>query len=1063
LHPCLETDESLDPKRYRVPLFCLVVWALHATQVFALDPARGLTQYVHDTWSVQDGLPQNAAYTVAQDGEGYLWVAQRQGLVRFDGHTFTPFPFGVSSRRETPAIHALHASGKGLWVGTGSPGVVYRIEKGRIAREQALPGDAPPQVQALREDRAGTLWIGTYNGLFALRGDAITDETDRLSLPSRDVGAILESHRGALWIGTAKGLTRVEGGTSTTYSVAEGLGGSHVGALLEDHHGTLWIGGHESDLTRLAEGAFTVFKVKEGPMPATIHALAEDGDGNVWVGTRRGLVRFRDGRFVSRPAPPGLARDHVRGLCVDREGSLWVATEERRPLHRLRDSPVVMYGAVEGVPSERVRSLVVDSADAFWMGTEDGLFRWDERGGTTFRDVRQDCHFEPRITSVLRHSRGDLWFAGAGRVFRLRPGRREPEAVDLRPHLGCHVMGSMVEDARGAVWVASRGSGLFKLEGGKLAARYTRRDGLPDDILFSLHSSRDGTLWAGATTGLARRVGDRWERVLPQNRGRALAFHEDADGTFWVGYNSKGLWRLRGGRWTRYGVEEGLPSHSVFGLMEDGAERLWILCEKGIYRVAKSDLDRIAESGGRIAAPRLFGETDGLPLPSDGIRHPGTARTSDGRLWFATSAGLAMLDPKRLRASRVPPAVRVERVVRNGQSVDVRQNGDFPAGAANYEFAYSSLLTAGPIRFRYKLDGFDPDWTEAGTRRVAYYTQLPPGQYTFRVTAGNDNGVWNDEHSTFKFRQRPFFHQTRWFYAASALGLVLAGAGTGLLRHRRQAREQRRLERLVDARTQDLRDANQKLDHANRELADTNNSLERRIAEGIAALREAERMGAYGQMVAAVAHEVRHPIFALQAAAYVIRDLMADRADLRSPLRTLQTQTERLDVLMKTLVDFAKPDALHLAPANVADVVDEALEMFFAERKGGPPVKVQLPELLPAVYVDRFRVGQAILNLLHNATQHARGLTAITVTARVIPGPGAPVVRVSVSDDGAGIPPAELPRIFDPFVTGGSGAGLGLAIVQRIARAHAGEVRVESEPGVGTAFHLDFPLNSPYS
>ena len=1043
----------------RVLSLCLLA-GLGAARASALDPGRGLTQYVHDVWGVQHGLPHTAARALAQDREGYLWVGTPHGLVRFDGEAFRVVDLGRRPRRAQ--IFALHAGGEGLWVGTSSPAEVYRILDANVVGHHALPGAESADVQALAEAPEGTLWIGTSRGLWRLQGGVLTDETARLPSGSTDVQALRASRaRGGLWIGTARGLIHLDGARAVRYTRRDGMGGNDVRALFEGDDGVLWMGGMTAGLTRLEGGAFTTVPITAGTVPASVQTIVADGEGNLWVGTRRGLVRYRpaSAEMTSHPAPPGLLRDHVMALVFDREGSLWIATEEQSALHRLRDSPVVRYGAGEGLPSERIRAVRFDAAGRAWLGTDDGLFRWHEREGVSARLVVRDCASETRVTSVLEDSRGTLWFSGSGRVFRLPHGAARAEPVAI-PGLSCYLSGTMIEGPPGTIWIANRGSGLFALENGRVT-RYTTADGLPSQKIYTLHRARDGTLWAGANVGMAARRDGKWTVVEPEGQplqDNVYAFHEDED-SLWVGTDQHGLLRLRAGAWTRYTQAHGLPSNSVYAFEEDLEGRLWVMCEKGLYGVDKRELSTSAP-GRRLSSVRLFTETDGLSLVSEGLRHPGSGRTPDGRLWFATQGGLAMMDPRRLRKKAAPPAVRVERVVRNGQAADSHLPGDFPAGTASYEFIYTSLLTPGPIRYRYRLAGYEEGWNEAGSRRVAYYTGLPPGRYTFEVVAGNDD-QWSPAGARYEFRQRPFVYQTWWFYLSSALALVLAGASVTFARQRRALAEQRRLGHLVEERTQELTEATRQLDVANRGLAEANAGLERRVAEGIAALREAERMAAYGQMVAAVAHEVRHPIFALQASAYVLGDRLRGDAAVESHVRTLESQTRRLDALMKDLLEFAKPHALAPAAVPVGELVAEVVEAFRAQCSPCPPVAVEVEAGLPSVFVDRFRLGQALLNLLHNAAAHARGLERVTIRACRRAEGGAELVRLSVVDDGAGIPEAVQGRLFDPFVTTGAGAGLGLAIVRRTVRAHGGDVHVESAPGAGAAFHVDIPVGRP--
>jgi signal transduction histidine kinase len=337
-----------------------------------------------------------------------------------------------------------------------------------------------------------------------------------------------------------------------------------------------------------------------------------------------------------------------------------------------------------------------------------------------------------------------------------------------------------------------------------------------------------------------------------------------------------------------------------------------------------------------------------------------------------------------------------------------------PGGTHQCQIAYTALqLSNAPdIRFRYRLRGFDRDWVDAGTRRVAYYTGLGPGSHTFEVVAGNHEGFWSETPAAATLAVERRAHETWWFWTAFA-GLA---TGLGVVSYRTSVR-----------------------------------SLLSRQER----LRESDRMAAYGTLVAGVAHEVRHPIFAIQMAAYVLQQKLAGKGGLEEQVRVLDRETKRMTALTDDLLEFARPSKIVRSRTAVGPMLREAVEAFRSEHPGATAViEVEAPRALPEVDLDRARFVQLLVNLMENAHKHAKGLTRIGVTAEIRDG----AIRFEVANDGSAIPPEALPRLFEPFFTTGRGTGLGLAIVKRIVEEHGGTIDVRSVQDEGTWFALTVPL-----
>jgi signal transduction histidine kinase len=520
----------------------------------------------------------------------------------------------------------------------------------------------------------------------------------------------------------------------------------------------------------------------------------------------------------------------------------------------------------------------------------------------------------------------------------------------------------------------------------------------------------------------------------------------------WIGTYGGGLSRFKDGNFTEYSVREGLQDAIVYQILEDSKENLWLSGNKGIFRVSKQELNNFAEGKIRSITSVAFGLTDGMKaIECSGAHQPAGWKTRDGKLWFPTVKGVVMIDPENIPTNTVPPPVYVEQVKIDGGSIDMNKQAELEPGKKDFEFHYTALSYLDPskVKFKYKLEGYNDDWIDADTRRVAYYTHIPPGEYRFRVVACNNDGVWNETGAAFEFSLKPHFYQSGWFYGLGVLILISLGPGVYLLRVRQLKARQHELEGIVAARTKELKELNE--------------SLEQRVQDGVKALAESERMAAYGQMVAGVAHEVRHPIFGVRTAAYVLKENFEDREQAVAMLDTIERETKRMMELMNDLLDFARPKPLLLAPTNPEQLLEEVVRTYRAEHDPQFPNIVLAPNpALPEIVIDRGRLMQVLVNLIQNAAKHAEGLTTVTLSMEVADGAphvgeGPAELCIRVRDDGAGIAPEHLTRIFEPFFTTGHGTGLGLAIVQRIVKEHGGVIRAESEPGRGTTFSICLP------
>jgi signal transduction histidine kinase/ligand-binding sensor domain-containing protein len=778
----------------------------------ALDSQRPLAKYSLDAWSVDRGLPENSVFSIVQTRDGYLWVGTTEGLARFDGLRFTIF-----DKANTPAIRhnqvqALFEDKAGaLWIGTYGGGVV-RLKDGRFRSYTAGDGLAGDTVRAIDESPDGALWIGTHGtGLSRLAGGAFRTFTARDGLAGDLIRAVRAARDGTVWVGTNHGVSRLRGETVETFTAREGLLHDVVTSLYEDRGGRMWIG-TSGGLNVFENGRLRGYTTRDGLSVDRIFAIQEDRDGNLWIGTDGGGVnRFHDGRFEALRARDGLGSDVVRALYQDAEGSVWIGTHGGG-LGRLRDGFIV-HTAQDGLPDDRVRTVLEDRRGAVWAATPGGLGRWQD--GRWRRYTKAAGLSDNTVLALHEDRAGALWVGTRdGGLHRFESGRFQ--VFTTAQGLPNNTVMAITERRDGSLWVGTEG-GVARYAGGRFTV-YGTAQGLSFPEVRALHEDANGDLWIGTFGGGVNRLRDgrftAWTRREGLSNDFVYCIHEDADGALWIGTLGEGLSRIHDGRVTVFRVEDGLFHDMIFQVLDDDRDNLWMSTNRGIFRVSRRELLEVAAGRRPRATSVSYGIADGMKTNEcTGGPQPAGWRARDGRLWFPTRKGLVVIDPADADTSTQAPPVVIEQVRADRAELPPGPALEAPPGRGELEFQYTGISFVGAenMRFRYKLEGFDADWVDAGTRRLAHFTNLAPGSYRFRVKAQNKDGVWNESGAAVDVRLLPHFYQTRWFGALGILALLAAAVGIHRLR---LAQVQARFGAVLAERSRIARDLHDTLEQA---------------------------------------------------------------------------------------------------------------------------------------------------------------------------------------------------------------------------------------------------------
>jgi len=779
-----------------------------------LDPRKDLQAYSVDEYTTADGLPQSSILFVVQSGDGYLWLGTYEGLARFDGIRFEVFDKGNLAGMKSNSIKALFHDSRGrLWIGT--PNGLLRYQNGSCRVYTTEDNLTSNFILSVYEDRARTIWVGTTRGLNRLERERFVPYTATEGLSHEYILALAEDAAGRLWIGTGGGGVNVlENGRFIPYTTANGLPNNDIRTLYRDREGRLWIGTSGSGLVEWQEGRFKTYSRAEGLTNDDIRAIYQDREGTLWVGTNGGgLNCLRKGAATFANARQGMTNSFIRSILEDHEGSLWVGT--RQGLFRLKDDKFVIYNTRNGLPINEIRAVFEDSGGRFWAGTMgSGLVQVRPEGPAIY-DHRSGLQSD-QVWSIAEGRDGALWFGTYGGGLNcLRDGRMT--TYTRRDGLTNDIIRAIHVDRANRVWVGTNGGGINILEKGRIS-RFTSQNGLSNDFIYAVNEDRDGAIWIGTYSGGINRYQDGRFTVFGPKEGvtsnAVWAIYPDRDGVIWFGTDNAGLLRYKEGRFTTFTIQDGLFSDLVFQILEDDSGNLWMNCNKGIFKIAKRSFDDYL--AGRIGRLQYvsFGQPEGIrTIECAGPAQPAGWRSRDGKLWFPTIEGIVMFDPRNFFVNKVPPPVVIERVSINGSTFAPGDTPSVPPGDGSLQIDYTGLSYFLPnkVMFQYTLAPFDRKWISAGNRRSAFYTNLPPGTYTFRVVACNNDAVWNERGATFRFTLQSHFYQTAWFWVLVVLAIMLCAFALHRYRVQRLHRRQQELELLVSERTDQLSAANAEL------------------------------------------------------------------------------------------------------------------------------------------------------------------------------------------------------------------------------------------------------------
>ena len=983
-------------------------WLLILLCLGAAAPAAA--QYRFDHWTADNGLPQNSVREIVQTRDGYLWFTTFDGLVRFDGVRFTVFNKSNSPGLATNRIVSLFEDRNGdLWAGLET-GEVVRRHQGRFTtytQAQGLPNDVFPR---LTDDGQGNVAI------YYLQFN--TDDPGNFEHAQNYTRLVLRAYR---W---SRDRFQSAEDVNYTFSMppmsAEESNKLTLGKLVD---GDYWFFTSRRVIHLRKGGGIQIYSEGNG-LPGTqpalvwgkahpLQAVSRDADGRVWLTD----LKSGQNRLLSLQTPEGF---EAFGGYADHEGNYWFSTNNSG-LFRARRQIVTPYGKEQGLNFGEIYPLLEGNDSSLWIGAYGpGVFKFKDGAFTQYapKDEGLDS-FGGFVSSLFEDRAGKLWVNG---VWRLAEGRfiHEPWTNALQK-IG--YVCTMYEDREGAYWLGAD-SGVVRYLNGTLT-KYTTSEGLAGNDTKVIIEDGQGGLWLGSYGGLTHYKDEKftaWTEKdgLPGATVRALK--QDSDGTLWIGTYDSGLGRFKDGRFTRYTTKDGLFDNGVFQILEDDSGWLWMSCNRGIYRVRKQELNEFADGKLQTINCLAYNKNDGMPSTEcNGGRWPAGVKTRDGKLWFPTMGGLAMIDPTSIKANTTPPPVVIEGMqinnepapfdawdsaIHNPQSaIRIRPGQD------NFEIQYAALsfINSENLRFKYKLEGADHDWIDAGTRRTAYFSHVSPGEYTFRVIAANADGVWNLTGASLRITIVPPFWRTWWFVTLMALGV----AGTMVVIWKYRVGQLQRVQMAHEA-----------------------------FARQLIASQEAERKRIAGEL-----HD------SLGQSLVIIRNwamLGAGQLENDAPARE---ELDEINTIASRTINEVREIAYNLGPYHLERLGFENSIRDMASRvaqSSGIAIATELDALDGALasetQMSLYRVTQEALN---NVVKHSRATETRIALKRESTG-----VRLTVADNGQGFDPqtSKASETLDA-----SRPGLGLKGMAERVRLLGGVLTIRSAPEQGTTVEALLP------
>jgi signal transduction histidine kinase/ligand-binding sensor domain-containing protein/DNA-binding response OmpR family regulator len=1037
----------------------IFIWAIFFVFSFlmALDPQNVITQYQLNSWQRERGLEQRSVVSICQTQDGYLWLGTFEGLVRFDGTRFKTFnkdntaqfadnliwaliedkeknvwigtagglsclkegQFKTYPLEEYPSIGEIftmiEARSGGVWIGTKKNGLIH-LKDDKPTYYTTANGLISNKIYALSEDKDGRLWVGMSGGLSIAStqspGTFTTFKGKDNVFENKQVLSILHSQSGALWVGCSDGLYRQ--GNNEIHHYAQDFTNSQITSLFEDSHQNLWAGTDGSGLIRIRGEEVERFPENHRLRKDHIYAIHEDNEQNIWIGSsKNGLYMLKDTLFTPFTISEDLNHNDVNCIYIERGNTLLLGTVEG--VNRLENGKLTsLWTTKNGLLNNDVTAILKDDQERVWIGTDKGLNRYNNG---KFESVDTDNRFkDKRIEDIQKDNSGAIWILELKKIWKYAKG----QYTDFSNVKG--ELRRIYIDKYNHVWVATYNDGFYSFQDGKFIPT-TTKDYLVSNQVESFFKDKEGILYIGTRGGLS---------IL-------------LEGNF---YNIT----------TKTGLLDSFVRH----IIEDDLGYLWLTGRTGFSRINKEELLDVAKKKKKRVNSVIYNDSHGLK----GLYCSGCVKTADGKLWFATDRGLAMIDPAKIINFTRPIPTLIEELIADGETYYIGNTHygknnplALPPGTRKFEFNYTGFRYANPfkIKFQYQLEGYEDKWVDRGTIRNISFNDLSPGRYTFRVKAGKSE---DNDAVSMSFYLKPHIYETLWFYAAGILFTLFTIFSIYRVRVRQFKIRQKVLAAEIKLRTREVVDKNRQLEHQSEKLKELDHVKSRFFAN--------------------ISHEFRTPLTLLIGPLeHLIDECTPKESDRKRKLILMMRNSQRLLRLINQLMELSKMDSgkmkLKLIQTGIIAFIRGITDSFknmVQQKELDLVFQSHIDDQEIDLFLDPCKMEDIMSNLLINALKFTPPGGEILVSVKKNPTTNEKfpdgLVEVSVADTGPGISGDQLPYVFDRFYQADAtyehhlkGTGIGLALTKELVALHGGTITVKNRDIGGSEFILCLPRSIP--
>ncbi len=1029
-------------------IFCFSVGlSLAQDKEMGLSPDKKLTQYNLDFWDVEDGLPNNTVLDNLISNTGYLWIATFDGLVKFDGVNFTIYNDRTIPQFKKNGILCLYeddSDGK-LWVGSNGGGLISmdgETFKNYSADSTSLQRNI---ITKIIKDKAGFLWLATRKGVYKFKDEKFISVDFLKNIENSPIHTVFIDSNEVLWVGTlGEGLFRYEKGEMQHFTTENGLLNNSSREILEDSKGNIWIGTNDG-IAKFENGKFTNILASVISESFFVNDMVEDSYGALWIATDIGIIRIYNGNIELLSTKNGLPDNNIQSLTFGNEGSLWIGNY-RTGIGRIKNGKVKNFSVLEGLPNEVV-NVVHNDDDKIWVGTDFGLA--SIVNDTVRSYFLGKSYQENRVRDILKDSKGNLWVCTYDGLIKFKNGKIV-KRYTKKDGLPNNILRVIEEDREGNLWIGT-GKKLSKFSNGKFV-NYGQDDGLKNEFIMSIFYDSRNQLWVGTDGGgLHLLQKDDTFKMFNENDGLAanvvFQINEDKFGNIWIGSNG-GLTRFDGRSFKKITYKEGLFSNTVFQVLMDRNSDYWIMTNAGVQKVKSEVLNDVMDGKmDKLLDFTTYNQSEGMRssvITGASISVIG----KNGDVLLPTFKGLSIINPNQVLKNNVKPPVQITKVRVNTKEEVIRDVINIPIGSESLEIHYTGISLYAPdeVRFKYKLEGFDKDWVDAGSRRVAYYTNLDAGDYVFRVKAANNDGVWNEEGAAISLHKKAFFYKTKAFAFAIILFLLLFIGFMYYLRTRTLRVHNAELQKMVAERTSGITKQRERIELQKEELDKLN------------AIKD--------KLISIVSHDLRGPINSFSGIVGLLSSGNLTCEESQNLAASVGGDINKVKNLMDNLLNWTKSQMqgikLNQVVISLFVVTDETLNLFEIDVNKKNISLINNIEKHMMAFADLDMIKLILRNLVNNAIKFTPPKGEIIVSAVLKD----EFVEVTVQDTGVGIDRDHIDKLFSPgfnySMLGTSqetGSGLGLLLCKDFVEQNGGTIRVENNEKEGSSFKFTLLRN----